>query len=140
VLGKGRPFRFKASGFSMVPFIRDGDVITILPLSGNRPRVGEVVTCIHPETGGLVVHRVVGKKDGDYIIQGDSVSWADGLVPRTKILGCVSRVERDGKDVSFGIGPERFFIVLILRYKRILFPLALRVWRLISSFIRRWAV
>ncbi len=140
VLGKGRPFRFKANGFSMSPFIRDGDVITVFPLLDNLPRLGEVVACILPESRALATHRIIGEKNGLYILQGDNVPKADGLLPKVDILGCVQKVERAGKRVSLGLGSERFLIVLFLRYKRILFPLALPVWRLIRPFIRRWAV
>ncbi len=50
VLDKGVPFRFRAKGFSMTPFIKDGDVITIFPLEGSRPRLGDIVAFTHPVT------------------------------------------------------------------------------------------
>jgi hypothetical protein len=62
VLDKGMPFRFRAPGFSMSPFIRDGDVITISRLSGDSPGQGTVVAFSQPKTGKLIVHRVVVKK------------------------------------------------------------------------------
>ena len=49
VLAKGVPFRFCARGWSMAPFIRDGDVITVSPLRQSLPGVGEVVAFVRPE-------------------------------------------------------------------------------------------
>ena len=40
VLERTVPFRFTARGYSMHPFIRDADVITVSPLGGRAPRVG----------------------------------------------------------------------------------------------------
>ena len=37
VLARGLPFRFAARGFSMAPFIRDGDVISVSPPLSARP-------------------------------------------------------------------------------------------------------
>ena len=77
VLDRGVPFRFKAKGLSMHPFIRHGDVITITPLSENLPRYGDVVAFVRPRTFALVVHRVVGKRDGAFLIKGDNVACYD---------------------------------------------------------------
>ena len=53
VLGKGRPFRFRASGPSMSPCICDGDVILIVPLlPGSYPRLGVL-------TQALMVQRTI---------------------------------------------------------------------------------
>ena len=41
VLSRGVPFRFRAGGSSMAPFIRDGDVISVSPLRGDSPGVGK---------------------------------------------------------------------------------------------------
>ena len=51
VLEKGRAFRFEARGTSMLPLIRDGDVVTVTPLSGGGPRTGDVVAFADPGRG-----------------------------------------------------------------------------------------
>ena len=43
VLARGVPFRFCARGWSMAPFIRDGDVITVSRFRHDLPDIGEVV-------------------------------------------------------------------------------------------------
>lgn len=136
VLDKGMPFRFRAKGFSMSPFVKDGDVITVSPLSGASPRLGDVVPCIGPETGKLFVHRVVGKRGDFCIIRGDNTPEADGLVSKANVLGRVTRVERDGKRVFLGLGPERLLIALLTR-RGLLLPLLRPMWRLVRPVVRR---
>jgi hypothetical protein len=106
VLARGVPFRFAARGFSMFPFIRDGDTVTISPLRGRRARFGEVVVFAGP-TGGPVVHRVTARRPGSYEIRGDCSSGHDDVVPAASVLGAVTRVERRGRRVRLGLGPER---------------------------------
>lgn len=136
VLNRGAPFRFRAKGFSMSPFIRDGDVVIVSPLAGTSPGLGSVVAFVHPETERLVVHRVVGKRGDSYLIRGDNAPEEDSLVPEGNILGWVRRVERDGKRVFLGLGPERFLIAFLTR-RGLLLPLLLPVWRLLRPIIRR---
>ena len=114
-LAKGMPFRFRAKGFSMDPFIRDGDVITVSALSEGSPGLGDVVAFVQKETPKLAVHRVVRIKGSSYLIKGDNTTGADGLIPRSNILGSVKRVERKDKRVFLGLGPERFLIALLTR-------------------------
>jgi hypothetical protein len=94
---KGAAFRFKAAGLSMTPSICNHDVITISPLEGIPPFVGEVVAFRHPRTGRLLIHRVVRKKQGTFFIRGDSLRYTDSHIPRENILGVVTAVERQGR-------------------------------------------
>jgi len=137
VLGKGVPFRFRAKGFSMHPFIKDGDVVTLSPLSARPPRVGNTVAFLYPESGKLAIHRVVGKAGNSFLIMGDGNPGPDGMIPAKNILGCVRKVERDGKRVYLGLGPERFLIAWLSR-RRLLYPLLLPLWRLIRPILKRF--
>lgn len=136
VLERGEPFRFEAPGFSMSPFVRDGDAITVSPLSDAAPRLGDVVAFIRPETSKLVVHRVVGKQDGAFLIQGDNAEETDGPVPAANVLGRVTRVERDGKPVRLGLGPERYLIAFLSRWS-LFRPLLVWIWPLMRPIVRR---
>jgi signal peptidase I len=138
VLDKGASFRFRAKGFSMSPFVKDGDVVTVAPILGTAPGVGDVVVFIHPRTEKLVVHRVVGKRADSYFIKGDNSPEGNGLVWKANILGHVTKVERNGKEIFLGLGPERFIIAFLTR--RGLLPLLLTVWRLVRLMIRRAAL
>jgi signal peptidase I len=135
VLERGMPFRFKAHGFSMIPFVRNGDLITVSPLAGTRPGHGEVVAFIHPGNGKLVVHRVVGGKGSSCLIWGDNSPEADGMTPVTNILGRVTRVERDGKQIYLGLGVERHLIACLTR-KGLFWPILRHVWPLVRPIFR----
>lgn len=138
VLGKGVPFRFCARGWSMAPFIRDGDVITISPLGNGPPRIGDVVAFVRPGAGNLVVHRVVARRGSGSLIQGDSLGErTDGIIPAENLLGQVTRVERNGHDVRLGLGPERRAIAWLSRTSRLV-PLRMWLTQWLKPALRRW--
>ena len=136
VIEKRVPFRFRVKGFSMYPFIRDGDVVTLFPMSGHSPRVGEVVAFLYPGSDKLAIHRVVVKKDDSSLLMGDSNPGPDGMIPEKNILGGVRKVERDGRRVYLGLGPERIVIAFLTR-RRLLFPLLFPVWKMIRPVVKR---
>jgi hypothetical protein len=116
VLDKGAPFRFRARGRSMSPFIRDGDFVSISPPAPAEPFVGQVVAFVRGGSGQLVVHRVIAAGAWGYRIQGDNAPGiGDAAVQREQILGCVTRVTRQGRVVRLGLGPERRLIALLSR-------------------------
>ena len=139
VLHKGAAFRFKAKGFSMSPFIKDKDVITVVPIPSYKPRLGDVVVFISPDTEKLVIHRLVGKRDNSHVlIKGDNLPTHEHLVAKKRILGRVKRVERDGRTVALGLGPERALIALLSR-RSLLSPLLLAMRRIIRSILGRFS-
>jgi Peptidase S24-like len=99
VLDKGKAFRFRAGGWSMSPFIKDGDVITVAPLRGRDPRTGEIVAFLHPAAGRVAVHRIIRAAPGAFLVRGDNTHEPDGLLARDRILGVVTEVRRDGDRV-----------------------------------------
>lgn len=115
VLSRGRSFRFLAPGASMSPFIRDGDVITLVPFDATTCAPGAIVAFVRPESGRLIVHRVVDVAGDRCRIQGDNNSVEDGDFPFESIIGTVACVERAGRTVNFGLGPERALIALLSR-------------------------
>ena len=134
VLDKKAPFRFTAPGFSMTPFIRDGDVITIASV---RLRFGDVVAFVNPCQGKLTVHRIIDVSRSGYLIKGDNTPEPDGRVPRSSIIGRVVRVEHCGKNVRLGMGIERIIIALLSR-RGWLMPVVWSVWRVIKPIAGRW--
>ena len=108
----------------MSPFIKDGDVLTICPKRPNVFGKGDVVAYHHQMLNKIVIHRIVGKKNGTYMLKGDNTVGNTDLVYEKDILGYVSKVERNGKKAHFGLGPERFLISLLTRLD-LLVPLML---------------
>lgn len=134
VLARGIPIRFRARGWSMAPFIRDGDVITVAPLLQARPDVGEVIAFVRPEDLNLVVHRIVARRGASVLIQGDNgIDETDGIIPQENLLGRVTQIERNGRPVRLGLGPERFVIAWLSR-TRLLVPLQSRLATWLKRF------
>jgi signal peptidase I len=136
VIGKERPFRFQARGFSMSPFIKDEDIITIFPYSDRSPRLGDVVACMQTESWKLIVHRIIDRQKGDCCTKGDSMDSPDGWIPEDRIIGRVGRVERKGKSISLGLGPERSAIAILSR-GNYLTRLSSFLWRISRAPTRR---
>lgn len=90
VLGSGRRLRFRARGASMRPQIADGSVLEVAPLSDRPPRLGDILL-YEMEGPRLVAHRVVGRKQGDLLLRGDSAERLD-RAPPSAILGRVESI------------------------------------------------
>jgi hypothetical protein len=93
---KGADFRFRASGTSMYPVIHDGDIITLSPPKGIRPAPRDILAFRHPDTGKLIIHRVIAVSPDTFLARGDNSLSPDGVIPVSGIVGVVTGVERDG--------------------------------------------
>ena len=133
ILARGKQVRFQARGQSMVPLIQDGDVLTIAPSSQAPPGIGKVVAFKQAEARSLIVHRVIGRHEGNYLIKGDNSSErSDCWIPEREIIGCVIAVERDKKRINFGLGIERYLIAFLSRVS-LLSKISGRVARLVKK-------
>lgn len=115
VIARGDCVRFRASGVSMLPFIREGDVLTIGPWRPESTKVGDVVAFQRLQADRVSVHRVVKRSRHGLVAKGDAASSPDGVIPFDRVLGRVSKVERDGRDLRAGLGPERRLVAVLSR-------------------------
>ena len=100
----------------MTPFIRDGDKLILKPTSQVQPSVGKVVAFINQKDEKLIIHRIIAKKSGRFLIKSDYSSLSnDGWIDESHIMGCVSGVRRGDREITFGLGVERYFIALLSR-------------------------
>lgn len=121
LLKEHKRVRFRVKGGSMRPWIRDGDVIEIEPVSISDLRPGDVVfyrrvqgikghipmtkSQISNSTKSLVAHRLIAKYhcyDGRVrlICQGDAIPWPDPEIKPDEVLGRVVAVNRDGRRIT----------------------------------------
>ncbi|HXK43386.1 MAG TPA: S24/S26 family peptidase [Anaerolineae bacterium] len=129
VLETGAQFRFRARGMSMMPFIHDQDVVTVAPLT-HRAEVGDVIAFVHPQNQKPILHRVVERDAHGYWTQGDNSAAPDGWIPATAAVGVIVAVEREGRAVRFGLGPERRLIAAFSPHRRL--------WRRLNALLHRW--
>jgi signal peptidase I len=89
--------RARATGSSMVPALRDGDIVHIERRGIDAVRVGQIAAleCY----GRMVVHRVIRKtpasKPSALLTRGDTVLAHDP--PISSLLGVVVAIERNGR-------------------------------------------
>jgi len=102
IFRKGKSIRFQAKGWSMRPFIRDGDFIVVSPIENSSIKAGDVVFHLTTENK-VIVHRVIRKhkKDKDnriiMFIKGDAAFSSPEKVDIKNVLGKVVAVERNGR-------------------------------------------
>jgi len=135
ILSKGVECRLQVKGYSMSPFIKNSDVVTISPMVDSSPGLGDVIAFIHPKTEKLLIHRVVWKRGDACLLKGESGLEPDGLIKKESILGFVTKVERKGKRIFLGLGSERFLIALLTR-TNLLLPVLRPVWRIFRPIAR----
>ena len=136
VLQKGKPFRFCAAGFSMSPFIKDGDILTLIPASQPHLRLGAVAAIVSPLSAKLAVHRFIACQDDQCLFKGDNGTRPDGWVSNDDIIGVVTRVERAGKPIRFGGGWARGLIAWLSRHNILQFGLHTS-YKIYSSLFKR---
>ncbi len=100
ILENDKSVRFQAKGWSMRPFIRDGDFILASPIKNSSIKTGDVV--FYSPTGNkIAVHRIIKKykKNGKMtvLIKGDACFGSSEKVEIQNVLGKVVAVERNGR-------------------------------------------
>lgn len=100
LLGSGCHIRFCVRGWSMHPFIQDGDLLTVEPLGGKTPRVGDVLLC-QGERGRLYAHRLIRSgQAGTLTTKGDHALYFDKPIDLASVLGRVTAIENGAGSAS----------------------------------------
>ena len=111
VLSQGGSFslRAHAHGSCMVPFIRDGDLLSVEPADAAALRVGDVVFSRAGER--LVAHRVVARRvgGGEVVLttRGDAAMGPGERVEAGQVLGRVVQAQRGGRTLVLDRGAWR---------------------------------
>ena len=116
VLGRGRALRFRAKGGSMSPFIRNGDIVEVIPVKG-KINLGDVVF-YRSSHGRMVIHRVIQRRKRSIITKGDALFGHDGSISLEQILGRVAVVDKRGARITLDCRSGKllsalFFIISI---------------------------
>ncbi len=133
---EGISLRLRAKGTIMSPFIKPEDLLVLSPLGTRKPGLGDVVILVEPKMQRLLIRRVIKRRKNSYLLKGDSAQEATGNMPEADILGLVTKVERRGRIIRFGLGPERI-IIAFLSQKGLLRWFYHSLERLFSSLSKR---
>jgi signal peptidase I len=98
VLARGARLRVKATGNSMAPFLKSGDILTIREVPRALLRRGDLILFVH-DAGIPRVHRLIRKRrtpDGSRVLitKGDAFPACDRPIPERDVLGRVCGIER----------------------------------------------
>ncbi len=112
LLSRGTTVRFRPSGRSMYPSIREGELITVEPVQPSDVKLGDIV--LYRSQRGLVAHRVVGSSPTQssvlsphYFLRGDASLSCDKPIEVQQILGRVVSVEREGRAINLAGTPAK---------------------------------
>lgn len=119
IFRKGTSIRFQTKGFSMRPFIRDGDFITVNSIKNSSVRVGDVAFYSTAENR-VIVHRIIKKYKKDsritLLIKGDATFSLPDKVDSKNVLGKVVAIERNGRKRNL---ETRFYRIVNLLFARL---------------------
>ena len=95
-------------GDSMYPMIRpDGDLIVIEKC--NRPLKKYDVPLYKRDTGQYVLHRIMSAKHGKYVMCGDNRRHLEKGIEDRHIIGVLSSVIRNGKEIKMNSKKQRVY-------------------------------
>jgi hypothetical protein len=109
ILSGANSLRFKAGGNSMHPFLQDGDILEVRPISFDQVQTGDIVLCRLVD-GHLVAHRArqIDRQGRTLLLQGDYLADPDGDVRAQDVLGWVVSVQRGNRVISLNTPLNRF--------------------------------
>jgi SAM-dependent methyltransferase len=128
VLAKQGVYEFAASGYSMCPFIKSQDSISLSAVKEEILEPGVIAGFVNPQGGQFTVHRIIAVKNGKFLFKGDNCFKPDGWVLDENILGYVCQIKRGLKIISIGLGIEKKAVAFLSRYTP-LFPITMRIWK-----------
>lgn len=101
LLGSGQPVRFVVRGRSMHPALRDGEMVTVVPVEAAEVKVGDII--LYRAGGGALAHRVIRTEERAgrpvFILRGDASATCDQPVEAAQVSGQVVSVLRGGRTV-----------------------------------------
>jgi signal peptidase I len=128
-LERGTSIRFRAKGWSMRPFIKNGDFVTVSPIASSSIRIGDVIF-YSTAKDKVIVHRVVNKygKNGrmTMLIKGDACFGVPEKVDAQNVLGKVVAINRNGQEKRLDTKLHRtigLFFARLSPFSRWIYPI-----------------
>lgn len=105
-LSTGARVRFTATGGSMIPHIRSGEVVELEGIAFTEVAAGDVILARRPD-GVYVLHRVARLDDGRAYLVSDA-GRHDGWIEADQIVGRAASVVRRGRTYALNTPNARF--------------------------------
>jgi signal peptidase I len=112
LLRLGHRVRFRATGESMHPTIRQGDAITVQPVVPSDVRFADIILYQAPK--GVIAHRVISRRKANgamesFLVRGDASDTCDQPVAAEHVLGRVTMVERGDRLIALDSRTAKMF-------------------------------
>lgn len=110
-LAKSGKLIYTNKGDSMMPLIKqDRDLLVIAPVHGRLKKYD--VPLYKRDSGQYVLHRILKVRDNDYVICGDNRWSKEYGVTDRHIIGVLTAVIRNGREVSVNSRKYRLYVHL----------------------------
>ena len=104
-------FAYTNVGCSMMPLLRERrDIIEIRKKEPGRCKKYDVV--LYKRNGQYILHRILRVLPDGYIVAGDHNSFLDPQVKDDMILGVMTKVKRDGREITIDDPRYRLYVHL----------------------------
>jgi signal peptidase len=97
-LSNGQRVQLTAYGFSMLPFIRSGDIVELAPIQLPLSR-GDVVLS-ESSAGHYTIHRIVRIRKNNLWLRGDTMLYSEGPISLQEVLGRAVKIYRSNHSFS----------------------------------------
>ena len=92
----GQSVELPPRGISMLPLLREGrDSVILSPKPEHLEKYD--IPLYQRESGGYVLHRIVGERDGAYVLVGDNQYAKEYGIKDEQIIAVVSAIRRGGR-------------------------------------------
>ena len=124
LIGNVAFIKLQVGGYSMFPFLKNGDIVTIKKCGIDEFKIGNVI--VFKNGNKLIAHRLIkfakvnNKKC--FILKGDSCSKKDKIITEDFVVGKVVSFFKKGKEKSFENNYYKTLGLFIARFSRILTP------------------
>src|SRR6266567_4017380 len=85
LVAAGLSFRFQARGRSMLPTIRDEEILHVQPVDMTTIKRADIV--LFKDGAGFKAHRVVRRQGGVFLTRGDAGLQPDNAIRGSQIMG-----------------------------------------------------
>ncbi len=103
LLADGTSVLLPARGNSMLPFVREGDILTIEAMKDATPQIDDIVFFRSPH-GSPMVHRVIAIRHASaadsFLIRGDASTGIPDCVEQRHVLGRMVSLTRNGRTLD----------------------------------------
>lgn len=119
-IAEGKAVILRVKGRSMLPFLRETDIITLIPVDKDNLKVGDIVLFRYRKK--YFLHRIIRKKNENIVLQGDAIKEHFERTTTKWVIAILQKVQRkNGKIINcqsfwWRIGFYLWFCVKIVHY------------------------